>query len=83
MRIIGQFLADGGDFGHMSGWGWGWMFFGSLFWAAIIGLVLWSVLRGPPSDGTRVDPEGLLAQRFALGEISSEEFVERRETLRK
>ncbi|NNF55605.1 MAG: SHOCT domain-containing protein [Acidimicrobiia bacterium] len=66
----------------MSGWGWGWMLFGTLFWAAIVGLVLWAVLRGPRSDLTRVDPEGILAQRFARGEISSEEFAERREALR-
>lgn len=83
MRIFGQFLADGGDLGHMSGWGWSWMVVGTLFWAAIVGLVLWTVLRGRPSDGRLVDPEGILAERFARGEISSEEFAERREALRK
>lgn len=83
MDLIGQLLADTDGWNHMSGWGWGWMLFGSLFWAAAIGLIMWAVLRGPRSSETRVDPEAILAQRFALGEISSEEFGERREALRK
>ena len=82
MLVLGQYLADGGDFGHMTGWGWGWMLFGSLFWAALIGMVLWAVLRGQQTGQHKPDPEAILAERFALGEISSEEFSERRRALR-
>ena len=82
MAVVAQFLADGGDFGHMAGWGWGWMLFGSLFWAALIGIVLWAVLRGQQTGQNKPDPEAILAERFALGDISSEEFSERRRALR-
>ncbi len=83
MEVVGQLLADGSELGHMSGWGWGWMFFGLLFWAALIGLVLWVVIRNSGVAPPRVDPDAILAQRFALGEISAEEFTGRREALRK
>ncbi len=82
MEVVGQFLADTDGWGHMSGWGWGWMFFGSVFWAAVIGLVVWAVIRNPGATSPEVDAEAILAQRFALGEISAEEFTERRAALR-
>lgn len=84
MEVVGQLqlLADGGDFGHMSGWGWGWMIFGTLFWAIVIGLTVWVVSRNPRSTQPGVDAEAILAERFALGEISAEELAERREALR-
>jgi uncharacterized membrane protein len=82
MEVVGQVLADSSDWGHMGGWGWGWMFFMLLFWAAVIGLVVWAVIRNPATTQPKADPESILAQRFALGEISSEEFAERRSALR-
>jgi uncharacterized membrane protein len=82
MEVVGQVLADSGDFGHMSGWGWGWMFFMVLFWAALIGLVAWIAVRNSGPASVKVDPDAVLAHRFALGEISAEEFVERRAALR-
>ncbi len=82
MEVVGQVLADSSDLGHMGGWGWGWMIFGSLFMAALIGLVVWAVIRNSGTTQPKADPEAILAQRFALGEISSEEFAERRSALR-
>ncbi len=82
MEVVGQVLADSSDLGHMGGWGWGWMIFGLLFWAVVIGLVVWAVIRNSGTTQPKADPEAILAQRFALGEISSEEFAERRSALR-
>ncbi len=82
MEVVGQLLADSDGWSHMSGWGWGWMFFGSVFWAGLIGLVLWAVIRNPGATSPTADPDAILAERFALGEISSEEFAERRAALR-
>ena len=58
------------------------MLFGSLFWAGLIGLILWVVIRNSGATSPKAGPEAILAERFALGEISSEEFAERREALR-
>ena len=89
VRIVlaSYFFVDGifeiaAAFRLRSAHGWGWMFFGSLFWAALIGMVLWAVLRGQQTGQNKPDPEAILAERFALGEISSEEFSERRRALR-
>jgi putative membrane protein len=82
MEVVGQLLADADGWGHMSEWGWGWMIFGSLFWAAAMGLVVWAVVRNPGAAPPKADPEAILAERFALGEISADEFTERRAALR-
>jgi len=82
MEMFGEFLADSSGWGHMDGWGWGWMVVGPLFMAALIGLVVWAVIRNPGTAQPKADPEAILAQRFALGEISADEFTERRSALR-
>lgn len=71
-----------------AGWA-GWLVM-ILSMAAFWGLLAWvavSLMRSPdatpktsPSPST---PEGLLAERFARGEIDEEDFVDRREVLRK
>ncbi len=77
-----EILADGA-WGHMSGAGWWWMMIiGSLFWVSIVGLAAWAIVRSNPGRPTRADPEDILAERFALGEISAAEFAERRAALR-
>lgn len=65
------------------GMGW-WMVFGSiwmiLFWAVIIGLVVWGVTRLVHREvhGTgaapRRDPLDIARERYARGEITKEEF---------
>lgn len=82
MLVLGQALADSAGWGHMSGWGWGWMAFGWLFMLSLVVLVVWFVGRiSSPSPG-KPDPEEILTDRFARGEMSREEFEERRAALR-
>ncbi len=72
--------------GDWNGWAWLAMS-GSMvvFW----GLVIWAVLRvvSTTRDNTPAqpgnDPERILRERFARGEIEAEEFEQRRELLRR
>ena len=75
------------DWGN-SGWGAGdWVAMSALivlFWGGLIALAVW-VVRSLRSGGGQapVDRAGtLLAERFARGEIDSEEFTRSRELLR-
>lgn len=69
--------------GPMSGWGWAGMWFGViamvLFWVMVIALVMWLV-RGS-GRGIRRDPQDrakeILAERYARGEIDTQEYRER------
>ena len=74
-------------------WGWhGWNWWGwlamSLSMVAFWGLIIWGIValfRGsgwnwPRND--RPDPEQILAERFARGEIDEEEYQRRMEVLR-
>lgn len=69
----------------MGGWGYPLMITSMvLFWALLIlgGVALYrhfNRLAGPASD---MDPERLLAQRFARGDIEQDEFQRRMNTLR-
>ncbi len=83
MALIGQILADTDGWGHMTGWGWSWMALGWVFWLSVIVLVVWVVSRrtGEPPK-TTLGPEEILAERFARGELSIEEFEERLAALR-
>lgn len=82
----------------MNGWGFGLMTVGMvLFWALLVlGIVVLVRHLGraePPGPGRgapppadpgrpRTDPEQLLGERFARGEIDAEEYRHRLETLR-
>jgi putative membrane protein len=72
-------------------WGWnGWSWWGwalmSFSMVAFWGLVIWGIvaLFRRPGDGRpeRPDPERILAERFARGEIDEEEYHRRLQTLR-
>ncbi|MGZ4127974.1 MAG: SHOCT domain-containing protein [Actinomycetota bacterium] len=71
--------------GWDSGWGWG-MGIGMLvFWGLIV-LAIWAVARAPHEHAAREDrasPDQILAERFARGEISADEYQERRQVLSK
>ena len=74
--------------GIHEGTGW-WMVFGGvwmvLFWGVIIGLAVWGfrVLTGRPAQQMiKEDPDEILRNRYARGEISREQFEEIRATLR-
>jgi putative membrane protein len=80
-------LADMGWDNHMGDWGSGWWilmaFLMVVFWVLVIAGVVWLVrslaetARGP----RRSDPLEILDHRLASGEITPEEYRERRATL--
>ncbi|RMD94488.1 MAG: SHOCT domain-containing protein [Calditrichaeota bacterium] len=71
------------------GWGMGWgMGFGWIFWLVIIGLIIWAIKAfsqnqrsqnqpGPPTESAL----DILKKRYARGEISFEEYEEKRKHL--
>jgi putative membrane protein len=84
-------LEYGGGYGMMGsgmmGSGWpivGWVFM-VLFWAALILLVIWlyKQVRGPDTEtkDIREAPLDVLKKRYARGEISREEFTERKKDI--
>lgn len=66
------------------GWWMGWMW---AFWIVIIFVVVWLAARaGSPSRGireVRPTPEEILRERYARGEIDTEEYQRRLEVLRR
>jgi putative membrane protein len=70
----------------MDGWNGGWtgIVWMTLFWGAILGvvyLIARSVGGAGARPGREQDAMGILAERFARGEISEEEYAERRRVL--
>jgi len=72
-------------------WGWnGWSWWGwvlmSLSMVGFWGLVIWGIValfrRSGDGRRERPDPEQILAERFAAGEIDEEEYHRRLQTLR-
>jgi putative membrane protein len=72
---ITTLLASGGD-----GWDHAWWPLWLLFWAAVIGAVVWFVTRRRRGDGLRT-ARTILAERYARGELTSEEYRSRLEQL--
>lgn len=82
----------GFDGGMMGGWGaFGWlgMLIQLLFWGGILVLIAWAIARIFPAkrDGEHTSAhtdsaQETLRQRFARGEISAEEYEERRRILK-
>ncbi len=71
---------------HMGGWGAGWWilmaFAMVVFWALVVLGVVWLVRSAAPGRlGGRTTALELLERRLASGEISPEEFRERKGTL--
>jgi putative membrane protein len=73
-----------GGYGMMAGFGWLGMLTMVLFWFGVVLLVGWGLSHLFTTQRSPVEPdaEEILKQRFARGEISREEFVQARETLR-
>ncbi|MER6808825.1 SHOCT domain-containing protein [Spirillospora sp. NPDC000708] len=83
--------ASGDGWGHMGNGGWsGWMWiWGSMmiiFWVVLIGAVAWMIVRAATSrrDTPAISEQTehrhareILADRYARGEITSEEYDER------
>jgi putative membrane protein len=77
----------------MYGWMGGGMMWMGLFWLLIIGGVVWAVITVTNSKGSQPeklkrkpsrtdDAEAILRERYANGELSDEEFRQKREELR-
>lgn len=74
---------------HMAGWGGGWMWLWGIAMMALVGLLIVVLARStnresantpPPSSPTGRGSE-ILAERYARGELTSEEYRERVEQL--
>jgi putative membrane protein len=80
------------DNNHMwgdGGWMWLWGTIMMLFFVAAVGLIIWLVTRATHSqqsgrlhDESGARARGILAERYARGEISTEEYQERLASLR-
>ncbi len=69
---------------HMGDWGWGWLGLLWLFLILVVGLVVWAVWAIARKGSVRPVRPGAVAvleERFARGDISPEEYRERREVL--
>lgn len=66
--------------GWMNGWGWGMMGLGWLIIVILVGFVAWAII-GSNSGSRRHDPMDLLDERLARGELSPEDYRERRNIL--
>ncbi|WP_439117798.1 SHOCT domain-containing protein [Nereida ignava] len=76
--------GDGSGFGHMLGGGYG-MFGGLMmlvFWGVIIALIIVVVRSFSNKSETKAqDPDSILKERFARGEIDEDEYRDRKATL--
>jgi putative membrane protein len=82
-----QVTADNDRWGHMDGWGGGWMWlWGTLMmlsWVAIIAAAIWFLSRSRDTAGSRPSrAREILEERYARGELSTEEYRERLDHLR-
>jgi len=76
---------------YHGGWGMGWGWFGFplmlFFWGAlifgIIMLVRYLIAGQSGTTSTKIDPIAILKERYARGEISYEEYEERKRNLEK
>lgn len=78
----------GNGWDHMGSWGWVGMLMMLLFWFGFVALIVWAITgsraaRGPvtpsgPSDDPAIT---ILRQRFARGEVTTEEFERACQTL--
>lgn len=62
-------------------WGHAWWPLWWLFWAALVGTVVWLVLRRRNRRDPFDQARQLLAERFARGELSGEEYRQRLDEL--
>jgi putative membrane protein len=71
--------------GDWNGWAWFAMSVSMLVFWALVGVLIWAVVRSVSSpSGTPTTPsaEDILRQRYAAGELDDEEYVRRLHTLR-
>jgi putative membrane protein len=88
-HVLPTLLAFGGErwrsgCGPGGGWGWLWGLMVLLAWVAVIAAVVWFVARSArPRERSGVDrAREVLAERYARGELTTDEYRERLEQLR-
>ena len=59
-----------------------WILVPVLFWALLIGFVVWQVRRAGWPPSARHAGRSVLDERYARGEITADEYRERRDVLR-
>jgi putative membrane protein len=87
MHTLAQVSAGMDSWGHMGGWGGGWMWLWGtlmmLFWVAVIAAVWRSTQRRDRASGGEASrARDILDERYAGGELSTEEYRERLDHLR-
>lgn len=72
---------------HMDDWSWGgWLLMTAsmvAFWALVAWVIVVAIRTGRSSTPPAPDPERILAERFAAGEIDDDEYQRRLEGLRR
>lgn len=86
MFLSYQLLADVGGWGHhMDGWGWGGALFGWLVMVLVALAIVWllwsAVVRLGERRRERPSPQDVLDDRYARGEITRDEYLQRRADL--
>ena len=84
---LAQVAADTEGWGHMDGWGGGWMWlWGTLMmlsWVAIIAAAVWFLTQNRDTTAGRPSrAREILEERYASGELSTDEYRERLDHLR-
>lgn len=88
-------VATLADPGHWAGWGggpggppwvaggWFWVFPAAwfVFWAILLGVLVWYLVSGRHRSSTN-DARRILAERYARGELTNDEYRERLGALR-
>jgi putative membrane protein len=69
------------------GWSWWWMLPMMFFMVLLIGALIWGLVAltrsaGTPAPSARSQPEDILDERFARGEIDVTEYTDRVNSLR-
>lgn len=86
VATVAQQLADNGGWGHMEGWGGGWMWlWGSLMmlsWVVVIAAAVWFLGRSRDDRPRPSRAREILDERYASGDLTTEEYRERLEQLR-
>jgi len=87
-NLLTATFADPGPWGWWDGsaaaapgWFWIWPVAWLLFWAALLGLLAWYLLAGRRRSSLD-EARRILAERYARGELSPDEYRERRSQLR-
>jgi putative membrane protein len=88
-HVLPTLIAFGGDrwrhgWGPGGGWGWLWGPIVLLLWLALIATVVWFVARSArPRERSGLErAREVLAERYARGELATDEYRERLEQLR-